>query len=383
MRKKAGGGLCLLAAVMVLALGLAAGTGTSLARYRVSASRDYWGLPEEREGPTSSLLTADGRDVLLADRRASEAAEIRFTVSDEAAAPETFSLVTADGLLNPTLTVEAGAAVLTLTPTEAAEALAEPQAATITVSWQGLSAQISLRLLPESWEADAGETGTDGSFVTLSGQALASGALGTDRIAALRVTEAADGSNLTLTFTGEGGAALQGVSCSFDGGLTWMLLYDRNDLTFCPETGWNGLLLLDLSGVADLTETGLQVRVDGVQSLSNLEGLPCSRQPEPFLLTRGESQSLDIQKDWLDCGFTWELQRLSRTEEGGVAWEAAPETERPEVTETEAGLALSVTGTQAFPPAGSYRLVLRWQSGDTVLWEAAIPFHITYSLLDG
>ena len=357
MRKKAGGGLCLLAAVMVLALGLAAGIGTSLARYRVSASRDYWGLPEEREGPTSSLLTADGRDVLLADRRASEAAEIRFTVSDEAAAPETFSLVTADGLLNPTLTVEAGAAVLTLTPTEAAEALAEPQAATITVSWQGLSAQISLRLLPESWEADAGETGTDGSFVTLSGQALASGALGTDRIAALRVTEAADGSNLTLTFTGEGGAALHGVSF--------------------------GLLLLDLSGVTDLTETGLQVRVDGVQSLSNLEGLPCSRQPEPFLLTRGESQSLDIQKDWLDCGFTWELQRLSRTEEGGVAWEAALETERPEVTETEAGLALSVTGTQALPPAGSYRLVLQWQSGDTVLWEAAIPFHITYSLLDG
>ena len=383
MRKKAGGGLCLLAAVMVLALGLAAGTGTSLARYRVIASRDYWGLPEERSGPASSLLTADGRDVLLADRLATETAEIRFTVSDKAATPETFSLVT-DGLLTPTLTVEAGTAVLTLTPTEAAKALAEPQAATVTVSWQGLCARISLRLLPESWEADTTQTGTDGSYVTLSGQALAAGALGTDRIAALRVTKAAEASNLTLTFTGEGGAAaLHGVSCSYDDGLTWTLLYDRNDLTFRPETGWNGLLLLDLSGVEDLTGTGLHVRVDGVQSLSNLEGLPCSRQPEPFLLTRGESQLPDIQKDWLGCGFTWELQRLSRTEEGGVAWEAAPETERPEVTETEAGLALSITGTQAPPPAGSYRLVLRWKSGDTVLWEAALPFHITYSLLDG
>lgn len=281
-----------------------------------------------------------------------------FTVSDTAVIADDFQLAT-DDLLQGTLDVSGGVVTLTLTPTDTAYQSEETQNASASIEWHGLSAAFQVAL-----------TRTDSEPAEMTGP-VTSLEKANGRLAFLLKGSK---SGYTASFADGSGNPVTGLRYSTDGGETWQALWGltRGHLDIVAD----GVVLLELA-----EETDLHICVAEAESLSEIVPPPDAElNHSPFVLAKAEdSGSVAVGNGWQGCTVTWDIQMLTRNGEE-IVWRPL-DTETPPTIQKTDGL-LTVTLPNEGEPVlpGTYRLILRWLSGEQSVYETTAVFFVSYPL---
>ena len=284
---------------------------------------------------------------------------ITFTVSDTTAIADDFQLTT-DDLLQGTLDVSGGVVTLTLTPTDTAYQSEETQNAAAGIQWHGLSAAFQVALTRTDSEPAAEITGQVTSLEKANGR--------------LAFLLKGSKSGYTASFTDGSGNPVTGLKYSADGGKTWQVLWGlpQGRLNIVAD----GVVLLELA-----EETDLQICVAEAESLSEIVPPPDAElNHSPFVLTKAEdSGSITVGSGWQGCTVNWDIQMLTRNGEE-IVWRSLDTEIPPTVQKTDGILTLTLPNEGDPVLAGTYRLILRWLSGEQSVYETTAEFFVSYPL---
>lgn len=392
MQQKTKNRICLLSAAVLLISILPGIVGQTQARANAPSAVSI--LSPQPSPISSSILTEKGTTVRLADwniaaepisdpaenltegegeTEASDPGEatqpeipepkptrnFTFTVSDTAAIADDFQLAT-DDLLQGTLDVSGGVVTLTLTPTDTAYQSEETQNAAASLQWHGLSAAFQVALTRTDSESAAEMTGPATSLEKANGR--------------LAFLLKGSKSGYTASFTDGSGKPVTGLKYSTDGGETWQALWGltRGHLDIVAD----GVVLLELS-----EETDLQICVAEAESLSEIVQPPDAElNYSPFVLAKAEdSGSIAVGNGWQGCTVTWDIQMLTRNGEA-IVWRPLDTETPPTIQKTDGILTVTLPneGDPVLP--GTYRLILRWLSGEQCVYETTAEFFVSYPL---
>ena len=368
-----------------------AGTGESIDK---SNSTDTDTEENDTSTEPESLDEDEGAEVSVQPTDKVDTSEIEVQAEDEAEVPtKTVTFALPEGSTEtPTVVVDDtsqeyveasvsesdGDGRITLTATPAAQQLTEAQRVKMTVTYGSYSAVVRVRLIPYGQESSL-----DSYDVT-------------DRKASLLAVYAAKCEDAIHRVKVEktDGNVWTGVRYSLDQGQTWIAAYE-GEFSFKDQNDWNGLLLLDLSTGDGESKAAVTVKTDQEAKVSEL---PDSGIQQTHFLLRGYGKKQDkeftLDSAWNKLTFSYKIQKLKQIpEEELLAAEETEVLEWEDLTEEEWKafsisedqndkkwtIAIPDSGTR--PEAGSYRLVLRWGTDNTIVYERVLDFFVEYERL--
>lgn len=172
---------------------------------------------------------------------------------------------------------------------------------------------------------------------------------------------------------------------SFDNGKTWFALYASGRAELPVTAGQPRTVLLDMrhTAVKEL-QTLTFAHTDGAKATVQMSADGLYAFPTK-VLTQSGSIVLTMPALWQEASFVYSIDMLT-ADETGTAYQPVSFGEdalQADFAQTEQGYALKLFIGEKLPPAGTYRLNLRWQAGETLLKETQEYFFIHYSTTPG
>lgn len=384
-------------AALLAAASLAA--APSYARYETNNDRSMVYAPQKAE-VTADHLAAGGQTVLLSDWQMDSAAPRKETVTLKTQAGEAQGTIRCStdrpDYLTAVLDAEncrvspSGCPVqLTLTPTDAALALTQPQEVTVHVGWtaantaqEALWAEYQVTLLPDGTQKDALPSGAAEQITLDAPESFA----WTERLVLRAVMPAAAD---TLVLQMNGGSFPEGTRCTAQG--KTVMLGDAMDLRLPVTANEAVSLVLDLTEVIPEEQVMLKATV--------LHGGTASGQGEAQVFADRENLSVELgsAEDMVICGsgllqypisndttgLSWKLMQLQRTD-GGIAYMEEEDQffltvdVKEKTMDGQTEKVLSISNEAGMAPAGSYLLLLERTQNGQLLSELEVPFFIHY-----
>jgi len=384
---------------MALLLSAALAAAPSYARYETNDNWSAVYTPQKAE-VTADYLVAGGQTVLLGD----------WPMDSAAPRKETITLQTQTGMAEGVLrcsveqpeylaaaldaetcqiTAPGYPALLTLTPTEIALALAQPQTVTIHVGWsaagaaaESLWAEYRVTLLPAGTQSAATPTGAAEQMTITAPDSFA-------WTEALTLAAAMPAAADTLVLQMNGSSFPEGTRCTFRD--ETVMLGDAMELHLPVSANETIDLVLDLSESVQeeaITLHALALREGAITGhgeicvLADREALTVQTSAaESSVICGSGLLQYSISRD--TTGLSWKLTRLIRTADGVAYTEdenqffLTVDVQEKNVDE-QTKTVLSISNEAGMAPAGSYLLTLERLQNGHVLSEKEIPFFIHY-----
>ena len=375
--------------------------GNSFGRRIHWESADLIYQPFEAPGYTSNCLTVDGQTILLSDWKAGESGRtVTIAVSrpivepaadepiegTEPTWPQDELTVALDAQAQVHLvaisTVEESQLVLRLERAENAPGLAQPLKVSIDLAWQGLRGTVAVNLLPygelasqipvqEETEVQTRE------FDTSLTAAQISDTLDPAQPQLFMKLNLATTADYIIRLT-QNSAVLPMVRWSMDGGESYTLLYDSNEISFSYpyHDGWDGTLILDFSqALASGQVPMVMVEATGYpkqEARPVYKALPAPS--DPIVRAASAPCTLKMNTTWGGAKLQLlQLQRLTIDPEGNAVY---IDDSSVTASVTNQGILLQAPTEAQLPASGSYRIGVQWIWNDICIYEQMIYFFV-------